>query len=249
MIGVDLTVWWAPFLAFAAGVVSFASPCVLPLVPGYLAFVSGMQSARDPASRGVAARTSAVPVLLFIAGFATVFTALGAFAGALAPVIRSPIGQRIAGLDVLAAGVLLIMQGKRMGGAWLYAENRPFLARIKPGTATAYPLGMAFAVGWTPCIGPVLAGTLALASAQGNAVRASLLLLAYSIGLGLPFLLIGVAAGWLAGSMDVIRRHHDAISAVSGVVMVTIGLLLVTGVWVRLLSPFLRLVNRFEPPI
>ncbi len=251
LVGVaDLSVWWAPLLAFAAGLVSFASPCVLPLVPGYLSFVSGTQAGMgDGASVDVVTRPAVAPILFFIAGFTTVFTTLGAFAGTLIPIVRSPIGQRLAGLVVLAVGVLLILQGLRRGGAGLYADRRPLLSHVRPGRATAFPLGMAFAAGWTPCIGPVLAGTLALVSVQGNAGRGSLLLFVYSMGLGVPFLLLGLGVGRLVGALDVLRRHHETISVVSGAVMVVIGLLLVSGLWVRLLSPVLRLVNQFQPPI
>ena len=246
---VDLTAWWAPFIAFAAGLVSFASPCVLPLVPGYLSFVSGTQAGAQGGSTTVATRPAVAPILLFVAGFATVFTALGAFAGTLVPIIRSPVGQRLAGVVVLGVGVILILQGRRAGGAALYADRRPFLAKLRPGRATAYPLGMAFAAGWTPCIGPVLAGTLTLATVQGNAARGSLLLFVYSMGLGVPFLMIGLGIGRLIGALDVLKRHHEIISMVSGVIMVTIGSLLISGLWLRIISPVLRLVNSFEPPI
>ncbi len=108
---------------------------------------------------------------------------------------------------------------------------------------------MAFAAGWTPCVGPVLAGTLALAAVQGNAARGSVLLFVYSMGLGVPFLLLGLGVGRLMGALDILKRHHDTISLVSGVIKVSIGLLLVSGLWVRIMSPVLRLVNGFEPPI
>lgn len=246
---VDLTAWWAPLIAFAAGLVSFASPCVLPLVPGYLSFVSGTAAGTSDGSTAVAARPALAPMLLFVAGFATVFTALGAFAGTLVPIIRSPAGQRLAGLVVVGVGVLLILQGRRMGNPSLYADRRPFLSRVQPGRATAYPLGMAFAAGWTPCVGPVLAATLALATVQGDAARGGLLLLAYSLGLGVPFLLLGLGVGRLMGTLDVLKRHHEIISTVSGVIMVSIGLLLMTGLWTQVMAPVFRLVNRFQPAI
>ena len=246
---VDLTTWWAPVIAFAAGIVSFASPCVLPLVPGYLSFVSGTAAGTTGGSTAVATRPALAPMLLFVAGFATVFTALGAFAGTLVPIIRSPTGQRVAGLIVVVVGVVLILQGKRMGSPALYADRRPFLSRVRPGRATAYPLGMAFASGWTPCVGPVLAATLALATVQGDAARGGLLLLAYSLGLGVPFVLLGLGVGRLMGTLDVLKRHHEMISMVSGVIMVSIGLLLMSGLWAQVMAPVFRLVNRFQPAI
>ncbi len=250
----DLTAWWAPMLAFGAGVVAFASPCVLPLVPGYLSFVSATAvdgPTRAPGGVAVAerTRTPVAPMLLFIAGFSLVFTALGAFAGVLVPIVRSSLGLRIAGVVVIAAGALMIATGLRKGNASLYADRRPFLTRVRPGPATAFPLGMAFAAGWTPCIGPVLGGILAVATAQGGSARGAFLLFAFSLGLGLPFVLTGMGVGRAMGAFEAIRRHHDTINLVSGIVLVSIGLLLVTGLWTQILSPVFRLVNRFEPPI
>jgi cytochrome c-type biogenesis protein len=250
MSGFDLTAWWAPFLAFAAGIVAFASPCVLPLVPGYLSFVTaagdGSGSAKSPPDR---VRPRALPVLLFVAGFSVVFTSLGAFAGVFVPIVRSTTGQRVAGLVVLVVGVFLLLYAFRVGSASLYGERRPLLARVRPGGAAAFPLGMAFAAGWTPCIGPVLAGTLALATTQSDPARSALLLFSFSMGLGVPFVLIGVGIGGLMRRLGFLQRHYRAIAGVSGSVLVAIGLLLVTGAWVRVMSPLLRLVNSFEPPI
>lgn len=251
---VDLTAWWAPMLAFAAGVVAFASPCVLPLVPGYLSFVSATATdPRQPVIGGVAiaerTRTPLAPMVLFIAGFSLVFTALGAFAGTLVPIVRSATGLRIAGVIVIVAGALMLATGLRRGGSSLFEERRPFLSRIRPGRATALPLGMAFAAGWTPCIGPVLGGILGLAAVQGGSIRGAALLLAFSLGLGLPFVLAGLGVGRAMNAFAAIKRHHDTISVLSGVVLVVIGFLLVSGLWTRLLAPVLQLVNRFEPPI
>jgi cytochrome c-type biogenesis protein len=244
----DLTAWWAPFLAFAAGIVAFASPCVLPLVPGYLSFVTAAGDGRGsvpPSAR----RPNTLPILLFIAGFSVVFTSLGAFAGVLVPIVRSSIGQRVAGLVVLGVGVFLLLYGFRAGSASLYGESRPLLGRVRPGGATAFPLGMAFAAGWTPCIGPVLAATLALATAQSDPARSSLLLFAFSMGLGVPFILIGLGIGGLMRRLGFLQRHYRAIAGISGTMLVAIGLLLVSGASVRVMSPLLRLVNSFEPPI
>jgi cytochrome c-type biogenesis protein len=181
----DLTAWWAPFLAFAAGIVAFASPCVLPLVPGYLSFVTAAGGSPGSApSATQRARPKALPMLLFVAGFSIVFTSLGAFAGVLVPIVRSTTGQRVAGLVVLAVGVFPLLYAFRVGSATLYGERRPLLARVRPGGAAAFPLGMAFAAGWTPCIGPVLAGTLALATTQSAPARSALLLFSFSMGLG-----------------------------------------------------------------
>jgi len=254
----DLTVWWAPALAFAAGVVSFASPCVLPLVPGYVAFVSGQGPesppalVEGPAAVAVAERTEArpaVPMLLFVAGFAVVFTALGAFSGVFVRLIRHPWGQRIAGGIVVLFGVYLILYALRIGGPRLFAERRPFLSRVHSGSA--FPLGMAFAAGFTPCIGPVLAGILSLAAAQGGGAWGALLMFAYSLGLGLPFVLVGLGLRRLMGALSWVKRNYHWIAGVGGVVMIGIGFLLVLNLWTRFLawSGLLDLVSGFEPPI
>src|SRR5207237_1878385 len=183
--------WWGPVLAFAAGVVSFLSPCGLLLVPGYLDMVTGGD---DPAR----ARRPLLPVLLFILGFSAVFTVVGGFAAtALTRVVKSAIGQRVAGAVVLAFGAFMLLYALRLGGIWVYREGRPWLGRVRPGPAGAFPLGMAFAVGWTPCIGPVLGAILTLAAQQGSSPRAGFLLFMYSIGLGVPFLLVGMGVGRL----------------------------------------------------
>ena len=232
-----LSSWWAPVLAFTAGVVSFASPCVFPLVPGYISFVSGE---RAEGNRSVA------PILLFIAGFSLVFTSLGAFSGgALVRLVRSPAGQRIAGVVIIVFGVLMILYALRIGWLALYSERRPFLERARPGTAGALPLGMAFAAGWTPCIGPVLGGIIAIAAAQGGSIRGALLLLVYSVGLGVPFLLVGLGVQRLMGALNFLKRNYRWVAGISGALMVVIGVLLVSGVWVRILNPFLQWGSRF----
>ena len=236
-----LVSWWAPALAFTAGVVSFASPCVFPLVPGYLSFVTGGE-AED-------VRRPVVPIVLFIGGFATVFTALGAFTASVTRVLRSPVGIRVSGLVIVAFGVLMLLYALRLGSPALFAERRPLLGRVRPGPAWAFPLGVAFGAGWTPCIGPVLAGVLAIAAAQGGSARGALLLFAYSAGLGLPFLLVGLGVRRLMGALGFVKRNYHWFAGASGAVMVAIGVLVATNLWTRLLGPVLRAVSRFNPPI
>lgn len=236
-----LASWWAPALAFAAGIVSFASPCVFPLVPGYLSFVAGGEAADE--------RRSAVPILLFIAGFAAVFTALGAFTGAVKRVLASSVGIRVSGAIIVAFGLLMLLYALRIGSPSLFAERRPLLARVRPGRVWAFPLGVAFGAGWTPCIGPVLAGVLAIAAAQGGSFRGASLLLVYSVGLGLPFLLIGLGVRRLMGALAFVRRNYHWFAGVSGVVMIAIGVLVATNLWTRLLGPVLRSISEFTPAI
>jgi cytochrome c-type biogenesis protein len=234
-----LSSWWAPALAFAAGVVSFASPCVLPLVPGYLSIVGGGRATEGEGRRPV------VPILLFILGFTIVFTAAGAFAGSFVRFFRDPWFQRVAGAVIVLLGLLMLGYAFRRGSPGLYAERRPLLERVRPGTVGALPLGIAFAAGWTPCIGPVLGGILAIAAAGGTAKGAGLLL-AYSLGLGLPFLLIGLGADRLLSALGAVRRHYRAIAAVSGAFLVVAGVLVATGVFHRI---FLRLGPTFQPTL
>jgi cytochrome c-type biogenesis protein len=230
--------WWAPALAFAAGVVAFASPCVFPLVPGYLSYVTGAQTRGE--------RLPLLPVLAFVGGFATIFTLLGAASFEIRRFLRSDVVEIAAGVFIVAFGVLMLLYALRVGWPSLYAERRPFLERVRPGPVGAFPLGMAFAVGWTPCIGPVLGTVLLIASGQGGTVRGSFLLLMFSFGLGLPFVLVGLGLRRWVGALDFIKRNYHWIAGVSGAVMVAIGVLVITGVWTRLIAP---VFEGFIPPI
>src|SRR6266511_335324 len=205
--------WWAPALAFAAGTVSCASPCVLPLLPGYVAFVAGGDSpTQDP-------KKAAIPILLFIAGFTVVFTFVFGFAASsISQWLRLPTGQRLAGGVVLGFGLFIVLYALGARLPWLYREERPLLSRVRPGAAGAFPLGMAFAVGWTPCIGPVLGAILTLAAAQATTGRTLVLLLAYSLGLGLPFFLLGMGMRWGMGASRIISRNYRWIAGTGGLV-------------------------------
>jgi cytochrome c-type biogenesis protein len=233
LVDTGLSSWWAPALAFAAGVVSFASPCVLPLVPGYVSFITGSRATAGEGRRPILA------ILLFILGFTIVFTLLGAFAGTFVRIFRDPWFQRAAGLVVLVIGLLMLGYAFRRGSPALYAERRPLLERVRPGTAGAFPLGVAFAAGWTPCIGPVLAGIITIAS-TGGTVKGAALLAIYSFGLGLPFLLVGLGADRLVKRLGWVRTHYRAIAGVSGALLVTVGVLLMTGLFSQVLARLAR---------
>ena len=232
IVNTGIASWWAPLLAFAAGLISVVSPCVWPLLPGYVSFISGegVLEAEGEPGRPI------VPILLFIGGFTIVFVLLGAFSATFVKVFRGDVGQRIGGALVIAFGVLMIGYAFGRGSMALYAERRPFLQKVRPGTMGALPLGMAFAAGWTPCIGPVLGSILALAY-SGSTGRAVALLIAYSAGLGVPFLLVGLGVTRFMGAFGWVRRHYTAIAAVSGVLMITVGVLLFTGQFTRLVAP------------
>ncbi len=237
-----------PFaLALVAGVLSFSSPCCLPLMPGYVSYVSGVAGSTTGA---VAVKTRVVgAALLFVLGFALVFTALGAGASALGLVLL----RHRSGLTKIG-GVLVIFMGLVTMGLlrapFLMRERRFDLRRVAPGPTGAFPLGMAFAIGWTPCIGPVLAGILAAAASTRAPLKGAALLFTYSMGLGIPFLLLalgltraGRVAGWL-------RRHGRAIERLGGALLITMGVLMITGAWLRLFTPVLRVFSRSGwPPI
>jgi cytochrome c-type biogenesis protein len=237
LVDTGLSSWWAPALAFAAGVVSFASPCVLPLVPGYVSFVTGSRATEGEGRRPL------VPILLFILGFTIVFTLLGAFTGTFVRFFRDPWFQRAGGFVVLLLGLMMITYAIGRGPTALFAERRPLLSRVRPGTLGAFPLGVAFAAGWTPCIGPVLAGIFGIAAAAGGAVKGAALLALYSLGLGLPFLLVGIGADRLVRSLGWVKRNYRMIAGVSGALLVVVGVLVMTGLFQRVIAP----LARFDP--
>jgi cytochrome c-type biogenesis protein len=228
-----LSSWWAPVLAFVAGIISVASPCVWPLLPGYVSFVSGGAAENQDTQRPL------VPVLLFILGFTIVFSLLGAFAATFVVLFKGSTGQRIGGLIVIVMGVLMIGYAVQRGSVALYAERRPFLEKVRPGTVGAVPLGMAFAAGWTPCIGPVLGGILAIA-ASGSTARGVFLMVCYSLGLGVPFLLVGLGVTRFLGAFGWIKRHYLGIAVASGGLLVFVGVLMFTGAFTRFFAPLQR---------
>jgi cytochrome c-type biogenesis protein len=238
--------------AFVAGVLSFISPCVLPLIPGYLSFISGatldeMQgTARPGAAVGVAAPPAArrrviVTSLFFILGFSLVFVTLGATASALGQFLM----ERLRLLGKIA-GVVLVVFGLHTMGVlrigWLYSERRVQVDRKPAGPLGAMLVGIAFAFGWTPCIGPILAGILAIAGAQETIGKGVQLLAVYSAGLGIPFLMAALAIDRFFAAFARIRRHYRTIELVSGGLLVAIGVLIFTDrftIIARVLTPYL----------
>ena len=228
-------------LALVAGIVAFTSPCCLPLMPGYLSYVSGVVG--DETGTVAVRRRVVGSAVLFVSGFASVFTLLGAgasVAGAL--LLRNRLFlTRVAGVFVIIMG-LAAMGLLKIG--FLYRERRLDLRRIRSGPLGAVPLGMAFAIGWSPCIGPVLAGILTAAASTGSGARGALLLLVFSLGLGIPFILLAVGYTRATRAFAWFRRHGRGVERVGGVVLVVIGALMVTGLWIRLFSPLVRLFAR-----
>lgn len=231
-------------LAVTAGALSFSSPCCLPLLPGYLAYMTALPDGAD-VGRRLRLRAAA----MFVAGFSTVFTTLGVAVGlAGASVARHvPDLGRLSGVVLIAAGV--ITAGLLRPAAFLQHERRPGLARARRGPRGAFLLGAAFAAGWSPCIGPVLASILTVSARAQTAGWGAALLMLYSIGLGVPFLLLAAGTerpGWL----PLLRRHSVALERGGGALLVVVGVLLVTGMWERLLQPVQRTLSQMQwPPV
>ncbi|MDP2182744.1 MAG: cytochrome c biogenesis protein CcdA [Actinomycetota bacterium] len=214
--------------AFAAGLVSFLSPCVLPLIPAYISFITGM-SASELAKERAPLRVVLAPSLLFVAGFSLVFVALGASASLLGAFL---VAYRL--LLVRIAGGALLVLGFFMLGVievpWLYGEARFEMGKARAfGRGAALVMGMAFAFGWTPCVGPILGSILAVAGSSGSVGTGVLLLSAYSLGLGVPFVLVALLFGKLGGTLRWLGRHSLAINRVAGAVLIAVGVLMITG--------------------
>jgi cytochrome c-type biogenesis protein len=228
-------------IALLAGLVSFASPCVLPLVPGYLAYVGGMS---DPGAKRDRSRV-VTGVALFILGFAVVFIAYGAAFGAVGLWL-----VRWQEMVIRVLGVLVIIMGLVFIGQFSFLQRT-----IKPGWRPATGLigapllGIVFGLGWTPCIGPTLAAISALSVGTGSPWRGALLGLFYCIGLGIPFLLVALGFDWVAGSVAFIKRHIRTINIIGGVLLVIIGILMASGLWSAIMSQFLAVIQGFEPAI
>jgi len=235
-------------VAFAAGLLSFLSPCVAPIVPGYLSLVSGVAIGTSAGERRQTERV-VITSLLFVLGFSAVFVSLGALAGAAGGLFD---GQR--GLLTRLSGVVMIAMGLFVLGLvrvpFLYADRRFHFIDRPYGPVGTVLIGMAFGFGWTPCIGPVLASILLYAGAVETAQGGAILLLAYATGLGVPFLLMAVGYSRCITTLGWVRGHLGVLNVVSGLLLVVLGLLFVSNqAYVlaylsagseRLLAPLLR---------
>jgi len=211
-------------LAFGAGALSFLSPCVLPLIPGYVSMMSGLSLQEIEANSRNARRRAGLASACFVLGFAVVFTSLGALAsGVAAPLTRHlPILQKVSSLLIVAFGLHLTgVLPIRL----LYKQIRFLPQRFDSGPMGAFAMGLAFAFGWVPCVGPVLAGILALAAGE-RALRGSALLFTYSLGLGLPFIAAGLATGAFLSFFARYRRFIRAGEIASGVLLMAVGVVL-----------------------
>jgi len=217
--------------AFAAGVISFLSPCVLPLVPGYISYVAGRTISADgvPAHSGITAASRTLGLsLCFVLGFSTVFVLLGASATALGGLLRTHLYEAN-----LIGGVVVVIFGLFTTGLvpmpWLDRDVRFHSSPNSGGAWSAYLLGLAFAFGWTPCIGPVLGSILALSAANATVASGTALLAVYSLGLGLPFILAALFMRGFMTRMLSMRRTGRVLKIVAGGVMVVMGIAMITG--------------------
>lgn len=211
-------------VALLAGLVSFFSPCVVPLVPGYLAYASGLGGADVVAGKGK--RRLLAGAVLFVLGIAVVYVIIGAVVGSvgIALLQHQAMINRVLGVGVIALG--LIFAGVPFGRREVRADWRP-----RVGVAAAPMLGGVFALGWTPCIGPALGTVLTLAYNEATAARGAVLTFVFTLGLGLPFIAAALAYDSLTRVVAVVRRHQQLIMRIGGVLMIMVGVAMVTGLW------------------
>lgn len=224
-------------VAFGAGVLSFVSPCVLPLVPIYLGYLGGTVVGEEAPSR----LKTVAHALAFVLGFSLVFVALGASVGLAGYAL-----YRHLPTIIKVGGVVLVILGLHLAGLvkipFLYSERRLQVKRRPPGTYWASLLvGMVFAFGWSPCVGPILSGILLLASVSQTVGRGALLLGAYSVGLGLPFIVCAFALSLATRWLKRLNRYMNVVSVVSGAFLIIMGVLLFTGLFDRLSQYFVGL--------
>lgn len=228
-------------VAILAGLVSFASPCVLPLLPGYLSYVGGMSGPGESRSRA----KLVAGVGLFILGFAVVFTAYGAAFGAAGSWLirwQDPITR--------VAGVLVILMGVAFLGKLSFLQ-RTFKPNAQPTTGLigAPLLGLVFGIGWTPCMGPTLAAISLLSLDSASPARGAILGLAYCLGLGVPFLLVALGLNWMTGTVAFLKRHIRAINIFGGSMLILIGVFMVSGLWTAWIYSLQALIGGFLLPI
>ena len=234
--------------AFGAGVLSFISPCVLPLVPGYISFVSGVSfdqmQAADAASRAATRRQMLITSLAFVLGFSLVFICLGASATAIGHLLRhqKTILERI-------AGAVIIIFGLHLAGIfrikWLDKDTRVQTSGRPASPIGAFLVGLAFAFGWTPCIGPILGGILAIAGSKNSVGEGVGLLAVYSAGLGIPFLVTSLAIDRFFVASKRIRKYYKPIEIASGVLLVVLGVLIFTNRFTILSNYFSKFLPTF----
>jgi cytochrome c-type biogenesis protein len=235
-----------PLGAFLAGIVSFLSPCVLPLVPGYVSLISGTGAAALEQGGGQQRQLGRVMFhsLMFVLGFSIVFTVLGAAATSLGQLTTAYRREL-----TYVAGILIIIFGLHLTGIWkikyLYADKRMHSVQGSSSAWGAFVVGFAFAFGWTPCIGPILTTILTFAASEGTVAKGVLLLAIYSAGLAVPFLLTSLGIDRFLAFYARFRRHLHTVEVISGVLLIAIGILVLTR-RLTMLSGYFSFLNRFS---
>ena len=228
--------------AFLAGILSFLSPCVLPLIPGYISFLSGMslEDLKGGTHRKEALVKASITSIFFVLGFSVVFIALGASATFIGKLFTDYI-------QVLTkvAGVIIVLLGLYLTGilkiGWLNYQKSIKVKNFTPGIFAAFVIGLAFGFGWTPCVGPILAGILAIAATQETVLRGMILLGVYSLGLGIPFILTGFFVGLFMRILERFKKFVRWIEIIAGIFLIIVGVLIFTN--------NLQTLLQFVPPV
>ena len=240
--------------AFVAGILSISSPCVLPLVPIYLAHIAGV-SAGD--SGGHARAALMRNALAYVAGFSLVFISLGAALGAAGSIASALdlVPENRVWLVRVGGGLLIFLglyQTRLIRVPFMDRDRRLAIAPGTPGSvSSSFLIGVGFGAGWSPCLGPILGGILTMAAGQGSIERATLLLTIYSAGLGVPFLLAAAAFGSATGTLRKINRHLQSVTLVSGAVMLGVGIIMVLGIYEAMFTEIIRVApwTPWEPEV
>jgi cytochrome c-type biogenesis protein len=218
-------------VAALVGLIGFLSPCVLPLVPGYLSYVAGLSGETGEAAKP-SQRRMVAGALLFVLGFTAIFVIQGAVFGALGATIR----DHTVGIERVLGAVTIVLGIVFLGGVSFLQREWRLHKLPRAGLVGAPLLGVAFGLAWAPCLTPTFGAVYSMAFSEGTAGRGAFLTVCYCLGLGIPFVLVALGFGWVTSALGFVRRHVRAVSAIGGVLLIVIGILLVTGEWNHLMN-------------